>query len=171
MTTLVQNILHLLQPTLSTLLANPHASPPLRLLFIILTPSRAVPPLNGGNDSDGMIRSKKSGKYRKGQAVQGKSIFGDDEDKGKGKVKARAVSPELVVVRKEIIEGLMKSVSPVEWRSMGVNGVGSAAVQLLLELEVEEGRAERLDSLLDILTEGLVSGKCIVPSCFLADCN
>ena len=154
MTTLMSKILNILQPSIPALLTNPHASPPLRLLLIILTPTRTVPALNEAEEGKGgIIRSKKSGKYRKGQAVQGKSIFGDEEEKGKGKASARSVPEELVTLKKDILDKLLKDVSEVEWRSMGVHAVGSAAVQLLLELETEDQTA----GLLDILTDGLVS--------------
>lgn len=158
MSALVTKIIHILQPTISTLLTNPHASPPLRLLLVVLTPSRIVPALDGADEGkNGLIRSKKSGKYRKGQAVQGKSIFGEDEEKGKGKAVARRVSDDLVTLRRELLEGLTRHVSEVEWKSMGVNAVGSAAVQLLLELEAEDGRANQAGSLMDVFTEGMVS--------------
>ena len=139
MTDLFTNILNLLQPSIAQLLNNPHASPPLRLLLLILTPTRAVPSLDG---NDRLIRSKRSEKYRKGQAVQGKSIFGDDE-----KTVSRTVPEALVTRRKEVIREL--NISPVEWRSMGLHSVGSAAVQLLLEIEAEDKDATPL---LDIFT-------------------
>jgi nucleolar protein 9 len=157
MTALFAKLVGLIQPSISGLLTNPHASPPIRLLLIILTPSRSVPTLDAAEDAKGgLIRSKKSGKYRKGQAVQGKSIFGDEEETGKGKGKARRVPEELVELRKQVTEKLVGMISPVEWQSMGLHAVGSAAVQLLLDLEVEDGKAKQSGSLLDILTEGLV---------------
>lgn len=165
MSALVTKIIHILQPTISTLLTNPHASPPLRLLLIVLTPTRAVPALDAGEEGkNGLIRSKKSGKYRKGQAVQGKSIFGDEEDKGKGKAVARRVSDDLTTLRRDLLEGLTKHISEVEWKSMGVNPVGGAAVQLLLELESEDGRGNRAGSLLDILTEGIIASGDTTPT-------
>jgi len=85
--------------------------------------------------------------------VKGKSIFGDDEEKGKGKATDRTIPDELVALKKEVLEKLLKEISEVEWRSMGVHAVGSAAVQLLLELESEDGTSV----LLDILTDGLIS--------------
>ena len=154
MTTLVAKILNILQPSIPALLTNPHASPPVRLLLIVLTPTRTVPALNEAEEGKGgIVRSKKSGKYRKGQAVKGKSIFGDDEEKGKGKASDRMIPDELVALKKEVLEKLLKEISEVEWRSMGVHAVGSAAVQLLLELESEDGTSV----LLDILTDGLIS--------------
>ena len=157
MTNLFEKLVGLIRPSMQSLLTNPHASPPIRLLLIILTPSRAVPALDSAGDAKGgLIRSKKSGKYRKGQAVQGKSIFGVDEESGKGKGKARSVPDELVALRKEVLENLVHAVSAVEWQSMGLHAVGSAAVQLLLELEVDDGKSEKTGSLLDILTQGLV---------------
>ena len=157
MTQLITHVVNLLTPVLPTLLTDTHCSPPLRLLLIILTPTRAVPAL-GAEGDQGLIRSKKSGKYRKGQAVQGKSILGDETDdvKGKGKEVNRQLPEELLPIRKEIIQALMRGVSQVEWKSMGMNHIGSLAVQLLLEIEIEDGRERDAGSLLDTFTEGLV---------------
>lgn len=155
MTTIFHDLVTLLKPSIPSLLSNPHASPPLRLLFIVLTPGRAVPALDAGEG--GNIRSKKSGKYRKNQAVQGKSIFGDEEGKGKGKAVKRTLPEDLVKQRTALFKDLMTRVGANEWKSMGINAVGAVAVQLLLEIEVEDGRADYEGSLLDIITEGMVS--------------
>ncbi|ORY23216.1 armadillo-type protein [Naematelia encephala] len=164
MMTLITTIITSLLPNLPPLLTNPHASPPIRLLLLVISPHKSLPSLDGtGTDS---IRSKRSNKYRKGQDVKGKSIFGDDDGKGKGKGKEaqREVPKEVVAVRKEMREVLMQRISGMEWRGMGVEAVGSAAVQLLLELEVEEGESTKPDSILDHLTEGLVTNLKSSPS-------
>jgi nucleolar protein 9 len=137
MTTLFSNMVKALQPTLSTLLTNPHASPPIRLLFLLLIPGRPLPSLEAREG--GLIRSKKSEKFRKGHKVQGTSIFGDHKAKGKGKGKGkdegvileeRKVPAELLELRKEVRRSLMGAVQGVEWRGMGLDPVGSAAVQV-----------------------------------------
>ena len=168
MTTLVSGIITSLLPTLPTLLTNAHASPPLRLLLLVLTPGHSLPSLDG-TGIGGLIRTKKSDRFRKGHGVQGKSIFGDHGGKGKGKVIERVVKEELVEMRRKLTTRLRETLSGDEWRIMGVDAVGSAAVQvsfrsiscddgrqLLLELEVEQGEAEDEGSLLDHLTQGLV---------------
>jgi nucleolar protein 9 len=135
MTTLLTNILKTLQPAIPTLLTNPHASPPVRLLFLTLIPDRPLPSLEAREG--GLIRSKKSEKFRKGHRVQGTSIFGEPRGKGKGKgkvvqevVEERKVPDELVRLRKEVRRSVMAAVQGVEWRSMGLDAVGSAAVQV-----------------------------------------
>ena len=82
------------------------------------------------------MRSKRSGKFRKGQGVKGTSIVDDDASsggKGKGKGKeqgARQLTTELQSKRREIREGLMGVLGENEWRVMGVDVVGSVAVQV-----------------------------------------
>jgi len=160
MTALVAKVIDILSPSLSSLLTHPHASPPIRLLLVILTPSRTVPTLDGGGEEN-LIRSKKSGKYRKGQSVKGKSILEDgQEDSTKGKALERKIPEDLIMVRRNVLEGLMRAITPVEWKSMGIDPVGSAAVQLLLEIEVEDKREKATGSLLDIVTDGLVDEIC-----------
>lgn len=145
MTELVQTLIASIQPNLPELLVNPHASPPIRLLLLVLTPNKALPSMSGEDGAEG-IRSKRSKKFRKGQGVQGKSFIDGSEPtaaasnttaKGKGKeadgiVKAveREVPAELVEARKALRHRLMARMSGVEWRSMGINAVGSAAVQV-----------------------------------------
>ena len=77
-----------------------------------------------------MIRSKKSNKFRKGHGVQGKSIFGDEDGKGKAKAVERIVPDELVGLRSKIRLELVERINGAEWRVMGVDAVGSAAVQV-----------------------------------------
>lgn len=159
MSALFTKVIDLLSPSLSSLLTNPHASPPIRLLLVVLTPSRSVPALDAGEEN--LIRSKKSGKYRKGQSVKGKSILEDGEaDKVKGKEVERRIPEDVLSIRTRVLADLMKAITPVEWKSMGIDPVGSAAVQLLLEIEVEDGREKSAGSLLDIVTDGLIDEIC-----------
>ncbi|BEI83685.1 hypothetical protein CcaverHIS002_0402890 [Cutaneotrichosporon cavernicola] len=129
-----------------------HASPPVRLLLLVLTPDRALPSLDASEGGADLVRSKRSGKWRKGHGVQGKSILGDEPSTAE----KRAVPESVVALRPQIREGLMERIAPVEWQGMGVSPVGSPAVQLLLQCEVEDGAVAQ-GSLFDILTEGLVT--------------
>ena len=133
MTTLLSNILTCLLPTFPTLLTNPHASPPLRLLLLLLTPNRALPSLS--EHGPNLIRSKRSNKFRKGHKVQGKSFVDTPKSKEKvvsqeGSTVDRSVSQELVELRRKIREDLMTRLGGGEWRVVGVDPVGSAAVQV-----------------------------------------
>ncbi|WVQ97408.1 hypothetical protein IAU59_004521 [Kwoniella sp. CBS 9459] len=161
MTDLFTNLISSLLPIFPELLSSPHASPPLRLLLLILTPNKALPVLGseGGSDgANGLIRSKRSNKFRTNQDVKGKSILGDDEGKGKQKANnERKVPAALAGLRKQIRKELMGKLAYGEWKAMGVDAVGSATVQMLLEFEVEDGEAEAEGSLFDILTEGLIT--------------
>lgn len=154
MAELITSLTTALIPSFPSLLTNTHASPPLRLLLLILTPNRALPSLHASEGDGGLVRSKRSGKFRKGQGVQGKSILGDEEQ---SKPTDRQVPESVAALRKKVRDEVMQHVSPVEWHGMGVNKVGSAAVQLILEAEAEDGDSEKEGSLLDIITEGLAS--------------
>ncbi|WVW82368.1 hypothetical protein I302_104375 [Kwoniella bestiolae CBS 10118] len=153
MTELFTNIIETLSPSCPQLLSSPHSAPPLRLLLLILTPNKALPSLESGSEGNGLIRSKRSNKFRKNQDVKGKSILGDEEQKDT----KRKVPKELVGYRKKIREDLMSKLGEVEWKAMGVDTVGSATIQMLLEFEVEDGDAEEEGSLFDIITEGLIT--------------
>nr|XP_019015013.1 uncharacterized protein I206_01101 [Kwoniella pini CBS 10737]OCF53794.1 hypothetical protein I206_01101 [Kwoniella pini CBS 10737] len=156
MTELLINIINALSSSFAELSSSPHASPPLRLLLLILTPNRSLPALESNQgDKNGLIRSKRSNKFRKNQDVKGKSILGDDAESSQHK--KRKVPSDLILKRKEITDSLKARLGEAEWKAMGVDTVGSATVQLLLEFEVEDGEAEKEGSLFDILTEGLVT--------------
>nr|ODO02798.1 hypothetical protein L204_01539 [Cryptococcus depauperatus CBS 7855] len=157
MTSLFSLLLSNLLPCLPQLISSPHASPPIRLLMLVLTPKRTLPALGEGRDDTGLIRSKRSGKWRKGQGVKGKSILGEDESINNSKASKRKLPSQLENSRREIRNILMKNIDKEEWKAMGVDAVGSAIVQLLLEFEVNENDAGREESLFDIITEGLVS--------------
>ncbi|KAK8865980.1 hypothetical protein IAR55_001130 [Kwoniella newhampshirensis] len=163
MTELFITIIDTVLPSLPQLLSSPHSSPPIRLLLLLLTPHRSLPTLGGESTERGnLIRSKRSGKYRNNQGVKWKSIFGEGDEneskgKGKGKVIRREVPEQLAGLRSKIRKELMEKLAEGEWKAMGVDAVGSATVQLLLEFEVEEGEAENEGSLFDILTEGMIS--------------
>jgi nucleolar protein 9 len=130
MTDLFKSLIENITPNLGYMLANPFASPPVRLLWLIISPGRALPTLD--STDEGIIRSKKSNKYRKGQGVQGKSIFG--EEKGKGRSKelegGRKCEKSLCKLRKAMRKSLMEKLNGGEWRMLGVNAVGCPTVQV-----------------------------------------
>lgn len=159
MTALFSSVISTLLPSIHRLISSPYASPPLRLLLLILTPCRVLPALGTEEAAnEGLIRSKKSDKWRKNQHVKGKSILGDDQSTSQSS--NRAVPDELQSYRKEIRQALMEGLGEAEWKAMGVDAVGSPTVQLILEFEVDEGDAEKQGSLFDVLTEGMITQIC-----------
>lgn len=165
MTQLLVDITNEVTRPLPSLLVNTFASPPLRLLMVVMSPGRAVEPEQGATSAeDQRIRSKKSSKFRKNhQAGEMKSVLGGSgpaEEQGsapgaKGKGKERRVPQELVDVRQRLREDLSKRMSAAEWRAMGVENVGGPAVQILLDFEAEDGACEEEGSILNGLTGGL----------------
>lgn len=130
--TLFSGLIESLRPTLSTLLTHPHASPPVRLLFLVLSPERQLPDLGGGDTAGTAVRSKRSGKYRKNHAVEGKSFLDDgaETSKTKSSVEKRKVPVELMKLGREVRAELAGKISEGEWRIVGVDVVGSPAVQV-----------------------------------------
>jgi nucleolar protein 9 len=136
MSELIRGLVSSIEENLAFMLVNPFASPVLRLLWLVLTPGRSLPGLEDG-EGDERIRSKRSNKYRKGQGVGGKTIFGESsvegEGKGKGKGKeevGRRLDKELAGLRERMRKGLMEKLSGAEWRMLGVNPVGCVTVQV-----------------------------------------
>ena len=127
MGSLVATLVESIMPSLSSLISDPHASPPVRLLLLVLSPNRELPSLEGGDDR---IRSKKSDKFRKKQEVKGKSIFGEDEAKSKGKSAARRLPADVRGLRRKIREALMRALGGGEWKIVGGHQVGSIVVQV-----------------------------------------
>ncbi|EAL21763.1 hypothetical protein CNBC4650 [Cryptococcus deneoformans B-3501A] len=159
MTLLFSSVITTLLPSVHLLISSPYASPPIRLLLLILTPRRVLPALGSERSAnEGLIRSKKSDKWRKNQEVKGKSILGDDQSTAQSS--NRALPEDLRLCRKEIRQALMEGLGEAEWKAMGVDAVGSPTVQLILEFEVDEGDAEKQGSLFDVLTEGIVTQIC-----------
>jgi nucleolar protein 9 len=126
MSELVKGLVASIETNLAFMLANPFASPVVRLLWLVLSPGRVLPDLDGEGGEG--IRSKRSNKYRKGHGVQGKSIFGDEQEKGKGV--ERKFDDSSSGLRKSMRTGLMEKLSGAEWRMLGVNAVGCVAVQV-----------------------------------------
>ncbi len=128
---LVQEIL----PTLPPLLTSPHASPPIRLLLILLSPNKPMPSASEPG-AQKLIRSKRSIKYRKSNhAGKMQSIFGGEAEDGAANGKAsaeagRRVPRELQVARSEIRENLHARMSGTEWRALGVEDVGGPVAQV-----------------------------------------
>lgn len=118
------------------LLISQFASPPLRTLLLLLSTGRAVPSTKGSAQDDKRLRSKKSAKFRVNQAGQMQSVVrNENEDPstvGQGKKSERIVPVELQDVRRRVLQYLLKRLSPVEWRAMGVENVGGPTIQVCM---------------------------------------
>lgn len=116
-----------------TMLNNPHASPPIRLLFILISKNKAMP---DAANSERLIRSNRSTKFRSNQGGKMKSIFGenskvDGEVKTKGRRdSSREVPAEFEQLRIQIRKVLQERISGTEWRALGVDPVGGPMTQV-----------------------------------------
>jgi nucleolar protein 9 len=137
-------------PLIPTLLTSPFASPPIRLLLIVLTPNTPIPSSSGtgmeesSTRVDNKIRSAKSQKFRKNHAGKGgmRSILhnNDDDEREEGQAivrrqehgerAERVVPPELKRMRTRIREFLAQRLKGPEWRAMGVENAGGPVIQV-----------------------------------------
>ena len=145
-TQLVLDLINELIPSIPQLLTSPFASPPIRLLLIVLSPNKAIPSSTsnpsvqqetsgGPNDAASKIRSKKSQRFRSNQVEGGKmrSIVGEDgsEVDAKGKKRGERIVPEpLREMRRAIRKDLERRLSGAEWRAMGVENAGGPVIQV-----------------------------------------
>ena len=145
-TQLVLDLINELIPSIPQLLTSPFASPPIRLLLIVLSPNKAIPSSTsnpsvqqetsgGPNDAASKIRSKKSQRFRSNQVEGGKmrSIVGEDgsETDAKGKKRGERIVPEpLREMRRAIRKDLERRLSGAEWRAMGVENAGGPVIQV-----------------------------------------
>lgn len=67
----------------------------------------------------------------------------DPSTVGQGKQAERIVPAELRDMRHRILEYLKKRLSPVEWRSMGVENVGSPTIQVRIGISGMSSFTER----------------------------
>lgn len=166
-TQLLKDLVDELIPTIPQLLTSPFASPPIRLLLIVLSPGKPIPSSTGADleesshdAASNKVRSKKSQRFRSNQTEGGKmrSIVDETQESAeRRKAGERIVPDELRQMRKLIREDLGRRLSGAEWRAMGVENAGGPVIQMLVEIEAEDEDALREGSILDHLTSGLVA--------------
>jgi nucleolar protein 9 len=149
-TQLLRDLVHELVPSIPQLLTSPFASPPIRLLLIVLSPGKVIPSSTGAdvqeasstnhhnhhdNHAASKVRSKKSQRFRAGQAEGGKmkSIVdqGDSTSpSARPTAGERIVPEELRETRRMIRTDLESRLSGAEWRAMGVENAGGPVIQV-----------------------------------------
>jgi hypothetical protein len=116
-----------LVPAVSTLLYDPYASHLLRYALLLITGA----PFPSADDD--RLRSKKSRKFKSGQAPL-RSITQTDGDEGKGKARERVVPDELVQAKGALLEALDealgRSTDGAAARQAASEGVACIVVQV-----------------------------------------
>jgi nucleolar protein 9 len=160
-TQLLQDLVHEILPSIPQLLTSPFASPPIRLLLIVLSPGKTIPSSTGADvqeasssthyDTASKVRSKKSQRFRAGQTEGGKmrSIV-DEADAASSTRRASAAEPgERIVpnalreMRRVIRKDLETRLSGAEWRAMGVENAGGPVIQVSAPVSVEQETVDR----------------------------
>ncbi|KAG5645777.1 hypothetical protein DXG03_005314 [Asterophora parasitica] len=151
LTQLVLDAAEELLPAFTTLIMDPFASHVVRALLLLLSPN-LVP---ADNSAQPALRSKKSAAWKAKQGPM-KSVFADE--KGKGKEAApKSTPPEFRKLARRFVEALRAELGENEVRALAANKVASPGLQLLLEVEADQGMANDPDSLLDRVTVGIVT--------------
>ncbi|KAJ3571667.1 hypothetical protein NP233_g3597 [Leucocoprinus birnbaumii] len=150
MVQLIQDICEELLPSLSALVMDPFGSHVIRSLLALLCPRLA------GQDStqSTLVRSKKSAAWKAKQGPM-KSVF----DKGKGKDHSNAlhVPSGFHEMARRFIRTLVTELDENEVRAMAANKVASPGLQMLLEVEADQGLSDEPGSLMDRVTVGIMS--------------
>ncbi|KAH7888091.1 armadillo-type protein [Phlebopus sp. FC_14] len=151
LTQLVLDICEELRPHFTSLIMDPFASHVLRSLLFLLCPN--VLPEDQATQK--FVRSKKSTSWKAKQGAM-KSVFSDD--KGKDREVQKALIPShfsdaaaafLRILRQELNEN--------EIRALAANKVASPLLQLVLEVEADQGYTSTPGSIMDRVLVGMIT--------------
>ncbi|TFY55659.1 hypothetical protein EVG20_g9240 [Dentipellis fragilis] len=153
-TQLVLDMVEELLPSFSTLLMDPFASHVFRSLLMLLSPQ--LFPADS-NKLQSQVRSKKSASWKAKQGPM-KSLFNDDKEKSKADAGSGKAWPvEFRDAAKSFVQRLRQDLGENEVRSLAANKVASPVLQMLLEVEADNGMADEPDSLMDRVLVGLIT--------------
>ncbi|KIY48757.1 ARM repeat-containing protein [Fistulina hepatica ATCC 64428] len=147
---LVQHIVEEINPSFTDLIADPFASHVVRALLLLLCPFSVVATRGSG------LRSKKSASWKAKQGEM-KSMFVDDKVKQKADTSSLAVPEAFGAIARRLVHAIRDTLDGNEVRAMAASQVASPCLQILIEVEAEQGLTNDTDSLMDRVTMGLVS--------------
>ncbi|KAF9448476.1 hypothetical protein P691DRAFT_800795 [Macrolepiota fuliginosa MF-IS2] len=151
MTSLILDICNEVLPTLPSLIMDPFGSHVIRSLLVLLCPNL----VKEDQANSSLLRSKKSAAWKAKQGPM-KSVF----EKGKGKEVSNpslAWSPEFHEVARKLTEVLRSALDENEVRAMAANKVASPGLQMMLEVEADQGLSNEPGSLMDRVTVGVIT--------------
>ncbi|KAF8816519.1 ARM repeat-containing protein [Phlegmacium glaucopus] len=158
LTQLILDVIKELLPNFPSLVMDPFASHVIRSMLLLLSPN-----LSAGASRENtqfMVRSKKSATWKAKQGVM-KSVFVDDkreDGKGKGKEnKSEGVPPEFSQMARRIIEVFRSQVGDNEVRAMAASKVACPGLQMLLEVEADQNMHNEPGSLMDRVMVGMIT--------------
>ncbi|KAI0052589.1 ARM repeat-containing protein [Auriscalpium vulgare] len=151
---LVLDLVEELTPSFSSLILDQFASHVLRALLMLLAP-QAFP--TATHSSAAPVRSKKSAAWKTKQGPL-KSIFQDTEGKGKAPAEKQTAEPSAFRnAARKLVLVLQKDLGENEVRSLAANKVASPVLQMLLEIEADQGLTDEPGSLMDRVLVGLIT--------------
>ncbi|KAJ7590769.1 armadillo-type protein [Mycena floridula] len=137
-------------PNLHSLIMDPFASHVIRALLLLLAPYST----SSNGEAPDVLRSKRSASWKNRQDPM-KSVF----EKGKARSTSYQIaSPsEFRAMANSFLEAFRKTFSDNELRALCIDKVASPVLHILLEVESHQEMSDIPASLLDRLTEGLVT--------------
>jgi nucleolar protein 9 len=158
MSDLILSIATELLPDLPTLIQSPFSSHPIRVLLLLLS-ARPIPSAADSSAGEGptssAIRSKRSTKFAKSHGTNHAIVSNPAEEVGERR--KLGVPVEFGPKLREFWVEVREKVGGQEVRAMGVEKVAGPCMQMLIELEAENGEAEVEGSLMDSALSGLVT--------------
>ncbi|KAF9649340.1 ARM repeat-containing protein [Thelephora ganbajun] len=149
-TQLVSDAAEELLPSLSSLVMDQFASHVVRILLVLFSPHLFPPDFN-------TIRSKRSSVWKSSQGTM-KSVFASQggPQGGKSALKAHTI-PEFSELARRFVQQLRKDLDANEVRALAANKVASPVLQMLIEIEADQGMSDLPESLMDRALMGLIT--------------
>lgn len=137
---------------------DPFGSHTLRALITLLYPTTtSSSPSTHHDPRDAASRSKKSQAFKARQGSM-KSILDSEDRSGDGQSQGRRTVPSrLKTMALQIVESLSEKLGENEIRALASDRVASPALQMMLRVEAEGGRADVGGSLMDRVLMGMIS--------------
>ncbi|KAL0949796.1 hypothetical protein HGRIS_009833 [Hohenbuehelia grisea] len=151
LTQLVLDCCEELLPSFQSLIMDPFGSHVMRALILLLSPKAS----GSSNGSQSTLRSKKSAAWK---AKQGplKSVFND----GKGKASESShknLPQEFHAVSRKFVRVIRDELGENEVRALAASKVASPVLQMLVEVEADEGIHDEPGSLMDCVLVGIIT--------------
>ncbi|EDR04892.1 uncharacterized protein LACBIDRAFT_303745 [Laccaria bicolor S238N-H82] len=154
LTQLILDVSEELLPTFPSLIMDPFASHVMRSLLLLLSPTLSSS--SSSEDDSSAVRSKKSAAWKAKQGPM-KSVFSNSNE-GKGKsIPLKSAPLEFTEMARRFVQVFRDQLGENEVRAMAASKVAGPGLQVLLEVEADQGMANEPGSLMDRVMVGLIT--------------
>ncbi|KAI0786442.1 armadillo-type protein [Abortiporus biennis] len=149
LTKLTLDVCEEILPHFTSLMMDSFASHVLRALLSLLCPHIFSQDIQKSS----RMRSKKSAAYKQRQGAM-KSVFSSESTQ----IASRHPPPkEFISIARKFVAIVRETMSENEVRACGASQIGSPVLQMLLEIEADEGSTQQSGSLMDSVLAGLIT--------------